>query len=99
MSQDDNSYRVNLQQLDDAITAMATFGSEVDAHLSEVDTLVAALHLDWSSSAAEAQRAAHDKWMAGAGEMRENLDELREVAKRAHTSYTTATQTNREMWP
>ncbi|WP_327118880.1 WXG100 family type VII secretion target [Nocardia sp. NBC_01730] len=96
---DDYSYRVDLQQLDDAIATMATFGSEVEGWLREVDQKVAELHLSWSSQAAEAQRAAHNRWMAGAGEMRENLDELREVARRAHTNYTGAIQTNQGMWP
>ncbi|MGV9748813.1 WXG100 family type VII secretion target [Nocardia farcinica] len=96
---DDYSYRVNLQQLDDAITTMADFGTEVEGWLREVDAKIAALHLSWSSQAAEVQRAAHNRWMAGAEEMRENLDELREVARRAHTNYTAAVQTNLGMWP
>ncbi|MFE7802911.1 WXG100 family type VII secretion target [Nocardia sp. NPDC057440] len=96
---DDYSYRVNLEQLDDAITTMAKFGADVEGWLAEVDQKIAELHLAWSSAAAEAQRGAHDRWMAGAAEMRENLDELREVARRAHTSYTGAAQTNLEMWP
>ncbi|WP_280454363.1 WXG100 family type VII secretion target [Nocardia brasiliensis] len=96
---DDYSYRVNLQQLDDAIATMAKFGAEVEAWLGEVDQHVADLRLSWASTAAQAQRAAHDRWMAGAAEMRENLDELRQVARRAHTNYTGAVRTNTEMWP
>ncbi|GAA5096954.1 WXG100 family type VII secretion target [Nocardia iowensis] len=96
---DDNSYRVNLAQLDEAIATMAAFGADVEGWLREVDAKVAELHLSWSSRAAQAQRDAHDRWMAGAAEMRENLDELREVARRAHTSYTTAVNTNVGMWP
>lgn len=96
---DDYSYRVNLQQLDEAIATMAKFGADVEGWLREVDQHIADLHLTWSSRAAEAQRTAHDRWMAGAAEMQENLDELREVARRAHTSYTTAVETNVEMWP
>ncbi|MCM6774487.1 WXG100 family type VII secretion target [Nocardia sp. CDC159] len=96
---DDYSYRVNLRQLDDAIATMATFGAEVDGWLGEVDRHVADLHLSWSSQAAEAQRLAHARWMAGAAEMRENLEELREVARRAHTNYSGVAQTNEGMWP
>ncbi|WP_405160808.1 WXG100 family type VII secretion target [Nocardia sp. NBC_01499] len=99
MADDDYSYRVNLQQLDEAITTMAKFDSDVEGWLQEVDQTIADLHLSWSSQAAEAQRAAHDRWMAGAAEMRENLEELRAVARRAHTNYTGAVQTNAEMWP
>ncbi|ASF11695.1 MULTISPECIES: WXG100 family type VII secretion target [Nocardia] len=96
---DDYSYRVNLAQLDEAVTAMAKFGADVEGWLREVDQLVAELHLSWSSQAAQAQRVAHDRWLAGAAEMRENLDELRDVARKAHTNYTGAVQTNAEMWP
>ncbi|MGO4613053.1 WXG100 family type VII secretion target [Nocardia sp. 2YAB30] len=99
MAEDDYSYRVNLQQLDDAITTMAKFGADAEGWLREVDQHIADLHLSWSSQAAEAQRAAHDRWMAGAAEMRENLDELREVARQAHTNYSGAVQTNLGMWP
>ncbi|AFT99935.1 WXG100 family type VII secretion target [Nocardia brasiliensis] len=94
-----DDYRVNLSQLDEAVAAMAAFGAEVEGLLREVDVKVAELHLSWDSSAAQAQRAAHGRWMAGAAEMRENLDELCEVARRAHTSYGHAVQTNVEMWP
>ncbi|MBF6207267.1 WXG100 family type VII secretion target [Nocardia beijingensis] len=96
---DDYSYRVNLQQLDDAIATMAKFGAEVEGWLSEVDQHIDDLHLSWSSDAAAAQRAAHTRWSAGVAEMRENLDELREVARRAHTNYSGAAETNHGMWP
>ncbi|MGY2119230.1 WXG100 family type VII secretion target [Nocardia gipuzkoensis] len=99
MADDDYSYRVNLTQLDDAIATMAKFGAEVEGWLCEVDQHVADLHLSWSSQAAEAQRVAHDRWMVGVGEMRDNLDELREVARRAHTNYMGAAETNYRMWP
>ncbi|MFI9509081.1 WXG100 family type VII secretion target [Nocardia sp. NPDC052566] len=94
-----DSYTVNLEQLDDAIAKMAKFGADVEGWLGEVDAHIADLHLSWSSKAATAQREAHDRWMAGAAEMRENLEELREVARKAHTNYTTAINTNVEMWP
>ncbi|RJO77660.1 WXG100 family type VII secretion target [Nocardia panacis] len=96
---DDYSYQVNLTQLDEAVEAMASFGAEVDGILREVDQHVADLHLSWSSEAASAQRDAHDRWMAGAAEMRENLDELRETARRAHTHYSDVGRTNEGMWP
>ncbi|WP_433685462.1 WXG100 family type VII secretion target [Nocardia sp. CA-119907] len=94
-----DDYRVDLEQLDAAIDTMDEFGRTVEGWLAEVDRHIADLHQTWSSKAAQAQRAAHDSWMAGAAEMRENLDELREVARRAHDSYTTAVRTNVGMWP
>ncbi|WP_024803053.1 WXG100 family type VII secretion target [Nocardia sp. BMG51109] len=92
-------FRVDLPLLDESVTAMETFGADVDAWLGEIDAHIADLHLSWESQAAAAQRAAHDKWAAGVREMRGNLDELRTVARRAHTNYSTAVDTNTGMWP
>ncbi|WP_328410779.1 WXG100 family type VII secretion target [Nocardia sp. NBC_00403] len=95
----DDRYRVDLEQLDAAIGTMEAFGRTVEDWLGEVDRHIADLHLTWSSKAATAQQVAHDKWSAGVNEMRENLDELREVARKAHTNYSGAVDTNRRMWP
>lgn len=94
-----NRYRVDLEQLDDAVAKMEKFGSTVQDWLGELDRHIAELHLAWSSEAATAQRAAHDKWVAGVNEMRENLYELREVARKAHQNYSAAIETNTRMWP
>lgn len=94
-----DGYKVNLDELDAAIDTMAKFGTSVETWLREVDQHIADLHLSWSSDAAAAQRTAHDKWVTGVEEMRENLGELREVARTAHTNYTTAINTNTAMWP
>lgn len=95
----EDRFRVDLEQLDAAITTMVQFGEQVEDLLAEVDRHVADLHLSWSSQAATSQRAAHDKWVAGVEEMRENLDELREVAATAHRNYSRAIDVNTRMWP
>ncbi|MFI9410155.1 WXG100 family type VII secretion target [Nocardia gamkensis] len=96
---DSDRYRVDLEQLDDAVAKMEKFGSRVQDWLGEVDRHITELHLAWSSEAATAQQAAHDKWVGGVNEMRENLDELREVARKAHQNYSAAIETNTRMWP
>ncbi|MFG1793989.1 WXG100 family type VII secretion target [Nocardia sp. NPDC049149] len=95
----EDRFRVDLEQLDAAITTMDQFGQDVEELLGEVDRHVADLHLSWSSEAATAQRAAHDRWVAGVEEMRENLDELRVVAAKAHRNYAGAIDVNTRMWP
>ncbi|MET7774109.1 WXG100 family type VII secretion target [Nocardia sp. NPDC005366] len=95
----DDRFRVDLEQLDAAITTMEQFGREVGDWLGEVDRHIAELHLSWSSEAASAQRATHEQWALGVDEMAENLDELKEVARRAHTNYSTAISLNQKMWP
>ncbi|MBF6254480.1 WXG100 family type VII secretion target [Nocardia farcinica] len=92
-------YRIDLEQLDAAIDTLAKFGKTVEDWLAEVDGKIADLHLSWSSQAAAAQRDAHQKWLAGVAEMRENLDELREVARKAHANYSAAIDVNTKMWP
>ncbi|WP_043737202.1 MULTISPECIES: WXG100 family type VII secretion target [Nocardia] len=96
---DSGRYRVDLEQLDAAVDTMQKFGRTVEDWLGEVDRHIADLHLTWTSDAATAQRTAHDKWVTGVNEMRENLDELREVAKKAHQNYTAAIEANTRMWP
>ncbi|MGY2126395.1 WXG100 family type VII secretion target [Nocardia gipuzkoensis] len=96
---DSDRYRVDLEQLDAAVDTMQKFGSTVENWLGEVDRHITDLHLTWASDAATAQRTAHDKWVTGVNEMRENLDELREVARKAHQNYTAAIDTNTRMWP
>ncbi|MFX0573050.1 WXG100 family type VII secretion target [Nocardia nepalensis] len=97
MSED--AYTVDLDQLDAAVTVLQAFSRDVEAELADIDRRIGELHLSWSSDAATAQRAAHDRWMTGAAELRENLDELREIARKAHTNYTAAIETNTRMWP
>ncbi|MFE7802516.1 WXG100 family type VII secretion target [Nocardia sp. NPDC057440] len=96
---DGGRFRADLEQLDAAIDTLTKFSQTVEDWLGEVDRYVADLHLTWSSPAATAQRVAHDKWVSGVGEMRENLDELREVARKAHENYSAAIETNTGMWP
>ncbi len=92
-------FRIDLELLDEAITAMNKFGSDVETWLGDVDRHVSDLHLSWSGDAATAQRAAHQEWMAGVRQMRENLEDLRTIAQRAHGNYSGAVDTNTRMWP
>ncbi|WP_433664715.1 WXG100 family type VII secretion target [Nocardia sp. CA-128927] len=97
MSED--AYTVNLEQLDAAVAVLQAFSRDVEAELADIDRRIGELHLSWSGDAATAQQQAHSRWMAGAAELRQNLDELREIARKAHTNYTAAIETNTRMWP
>ncbi|MGW5456993.1 WXG100 family type VII secretion target [Nocardia sp. NPDC003979] len=94
-----DAYRVNLEELDTAIETMVKFGTTVEEWVAEVERHIAELHVIWSGEAAAAHQGNHAKWRVGVAEMKENLDELREVAKRAHTNYSAAINTNTAMWP
>ncbi|RBO78290.1 WXG100 family type VII secretion target [Nocardia puris] len=95
----DDKFRVDLEQLDAAIDTMDKFGQKVADWLAEIDRQIAELQLSWSSQAATAQREAHETWSAGVDEMRENLAELREVARIARANYSNAIDINQKMWP
>ncbi|MVU81040.1 WXG100 family type VII secretion target [Nocardia sp. ET3-3] len=99
MADGDDRYRVDLDLLDEAITAMTQFGTDAETMLSEIDTHINDLHMSWDSEAAKAQQLAHQKWLDGAQEIRDNLDDLRRIAQRAHTNYSSTVETNTRMWP
>ncbi|MQY22288.1 WXG100 family type VII secretion target [Nocardia macrotermitis] len=99
MAGNDEKFSVDLELLAESIDAMTKFGAAVDTWLAEVDRHIKDLHMSWTSTAADAQQAAHGKWVSGVGEMRENLADLRKVAERAHANYSNAVDTNTRMWP
>lgn len=90
-------YRVELGELVSFIDRLQSFELRAEALAARIDGQVASLHTAWSGDAAEAHRAQHDRWMAGAVEMRDALAELRETADNAHRNYTEAAQLNVDM--
>ena len=56
------------------------------------------LHLTWQGEAAEAHRVAQAAWNEGFREMRDALSRMRQVADTAHRNYTTAAETNQQLW-
>lgn len=99
MAGSEDKFAVDLELLEESVDAMTKFGVAVDNWLAEVDRHIKDLHMSWSSTAADAQHVAHGKWVSGVGEMRENLEDLRTIAQRAHVNYSDALNTNTRMWP
>lgn len=91
-------FTVDLAELDDVIATMASFQDHLDRQLAHLDRTVASLHDTWQGAAADAQRSAHDEWVAGAREMREALTQMRDAARLAHGHYTAAVEANQRMW-
>jgi WXG100 family type VII secretion target len=91
-------YKVDLDLLDTRIAQMEAFERRLDADLARLDEAIAALHDTWSGLAAQAQRDAHARWLAGAREMRTALAGLRGAARIAHGNYQGAVTANRTMW-
>ncbi|WP_045820850.1 WXG100 family type VII secretion target [Williamsia herbipolensis] len=91
-------FTINTEELADIVSAMARFDSDAESVCSDVDKTVASLHTTWTGEAADAQRAAHDRWTKGAAEMRSAVADLRKAGDTAHTNYTAAVTANTEMW-
>lgn len=90
-------YRVDLEELLAFVDKLEAFEQRAEATASRIDGQIAGLHDTWSGEAAAAHRAQHERWMAGAMQMREALGGLRDAANNAHRNYSDAGQTNVDM--
>ncbi len=94
-----SDYRADLpgmQALIDAATRLEQgIGERVDAVTRTVD----ALHVQWDGDTADAHRAASAAWVAGAGEMKDALAQLRTALDTARTAYRGVGVLNHDMWP
>ncbi|MGH3624214.1 MAG: WXG100 family type VII secretion target [Sciscionella sp.] len=85
-------------RLCDVVEQMSRFETYLDTALEDVDARVDQLHATWTGAAADAQRAAHDRWKRGAQEMRAALTVMRQIASTAHANYSGAAEANVSMW-
>jgi WXG100 family type VII secretion target len=93
-----SAFAVSLETLADAVDRMALYERSVEQHLGELETRMNRLHGTWSGAAAEEHRAAHQRWLAGAREMRDAVATLRRIGSTAHTNYSAAIAANLRMW-
>lgn len=91
-------FTVDLSLLDEVIGPLARFDTDAGELCGEVDQTVNRLHVSWSGEGAQAQRAAHERWTAGAAEMRTALEDLHQVAGTAHGNYSRSVAANEGMW-
>ena len=91
-------FRVDPAALLAAADRMSEFDERVEANLARVTATVEQLGASWHGDGGEAERAAQDHWNKGAGEMREALAQLRDIAERVHANYSGAIQLNSRMW-
>jgi WXG100 family type VII secretion target len=92
-------YRVDLDQLLEHVERCEEFDKKVEEWLDQIEQAVTRLHVSWSGDAAAAQRDYHDRWVAGAQEMRDGLGKLRDRAQTNHDSYSGLIEHQRGMWP
>ena len=91
-------YTVDTDELATWADDLNSFDGKCERVLSEVDELVAELHLHWEGEAADAQRDNHQRWVKDLEAMREAVAEIKKRAKSAHTNYQTIVTTNQRMW-
>ena len=94
----DDTFDLDADQLTRTVDQMAACGAILQELADRLSARIAALHLTWDGVAAEAHRTAQAEWGASFAEMRESLDRMRAAARTAHTSYTSAADTNLRMW-
>ncbi len=92
------AFRVDPEQLAEAVQQMADFQQYSESLLAEIESLVTNLHLTWSGKAATAHAEAHRHWIRGEEMMREALTHLQSVGTTAHANYTGAIAKNLDLW-
>ncbi|WP_225730507.1 MULTISPECIES: WXG100 family type VII secretion target [unclassified Nocardia] len=95
---DASGFHVDLDHLDQVTAKIGTLQGFLADSLAGIDARVAALHQEWTGTAAAKHEAAHKDWMTGAAEVTEGIEVMRAAAANAHTHYTDAMQTNLKMF-
>ncbi|MGZ8178909.1 WXG100 family type VII secretion target [Williamsia sp. SKLECPSW1] len=91
-------FTINTEQLAEIVADMAQFDSDAESVCRDAEQTVDRLHGTWTGEAADAQRAAHERWAHGAAEMRTAVTDLRKAGDTAHANYTAAVKANQDMW-
>jgi WXG100 family type VII secretion target len=91
-------FRVRTAQLADIVEQISRFDQHLESALADVDAEVNRLHANWTGTAADEHRAAHEKWKRGTDEMRAALATMRRIAQTACENYTDAATANASMW-
>jgi WXG100 family type VII secretion target len=91
-------FRADLDALAELVDSLAAFDSRADELGADVDAQVRRLHGEWTGPAAHAHLAAHERWTAGAAQLRAAVLELRSVVATAQANYGSAAAANVRMW-
>jgi WXG100 family type VII secretion target len=92
------AFSVDLQALLASVDQMSDFNERLEQSLARVKSSMATLGPLWHGDAAVAQQSAQQQWESGAEELRAALGQLRDIAEKAHGSYSDAAAMNTRMW-
>ena len=91
-------YRVDLGELDAAMTHLVRTHGVVERLAEDLDRQMALLHDTWTGLAASAHLAAHDAWERRRRELSLALAALASAAVSAHDGYAEAATANAADW-
>ncbi|MGA6205486.1 WXG100 family type VII secretion target [Nocardia testacea] len=92
-----SEFTVDIERLDNIVACLANLAGYLNEQLDLIDDKVAGLDGAWETLAANAYRDAHRLWSTGAREFATGLTDISDVARTAHTRYTTAAAVNQKM--
>ncbi|MGW4477698.1 WXG100 family type VII secretion target [Rhodococcus triatomae] len=92
-------YVANVEQILALVDKARRIGEQIDQRTAEVESEVAALHVDWDGDAAAAHRDQAEAWQREMKDMKDALTALEAAARSAHDGYVGNVDHNMKMWP
>ncbi|MEU4342305.1 WXG100 family type VII secretion target [Nocardia sp. NPDC023852] len=93
------SYTADTDQILALVAKAKTVGQQIEQRIADVEREVAALHIEWSGEAADAQKSKHDTWQREMQDMKTALAELEAATQAARERYLANVEHNKGMWP
>ncbi|MFC8044298.1 WXG100 family type VII secretion target [Nocardia sp. NPDC057353] len=93
----DDSFRVDLNELDAVTARVAGFIGFLSDSLSGLEQRMGKLQQNWEGETAAAQDQAYRQWATGATDVVEGIEVMRQAAVDAHGRYTAAIDANLRM--
>lgn len=91
---DSQAFQVNLSELESITDRLSGFVKFLADSMSGLQQRIDSVQQNWNGAGADAQADAFRKWMTGAAEVSEGIEEMKQAAADAHTHYSKAAATN-----
>ncbi|WP_067463989.1 WXG100 family type VII secretion target [Nocardia amamiensis] len=94
-----SAYTADTDRILTLVDKARRIGQQIEQRIADVEREVAALHIEWEGSAADAHRSKHDTWHREMNDMKTALAELENAVRAARDRYLANIAHNRRMWP
>ncbi len=91
---DSQAFQVKLSELESIADRMSAFVTFLADSLAGLEQRIGTVQQSWTGEAADAQAAAFQKWLTGAGEVSEGIKDMKQAAAEAHSRYSSAAAAN-----